>query len=50
MEVEEIILRLRKEIDRIYEKYEGHPLVEKEGIMDGFEAVIIDYYEELSPM
>ena len=44
MTQEEIIHRIRQEIDKIYEKYEGHPLVEEEDIMDGFEEIINDYY------
>ena len=50
MEAEKIISRIREEIDKIYEKYEGHPLVEQEDIMDGFEDIIHEYYEDLSPM
>lgn len=48
MTIEEIIDRIRQEIDKIYDKYEGHPLVEEEEIMDGFEDIINDYYEEQS--
>ena len=47
MTEKEIIHRLRKAIDRIYEKYENHPLVEDEDIMEGFEEIINDYYEDL---
>ena len=50
MTTEEIIKRIREEIDKIYERYEGHPLIEKEDIMDGFEGIINDYYEEQSIM
>lgn len=50
MEAEKIISRIREEIDKIYEKYEGHPLVEQEDIMEGFEDIINEYYEDLSPM
>ena len=50
MEAEKIIHRIREEIDKIYEKYEGHPLVEQEEIMEGFEDIICEYYENLSPM
>ena len=50
MEAEKIISRIREEIDKIYEKYEGYPLVEQENIMDGFEDIIQEYYEDLSPM
>ena len=50
MEAEKIISRIREEIDKIYEKYEGHPLVEQEDIMEGFEDIICEYYEDLSPM
>ena len=49
MTQEELIDRIRKEIDKIYEKYEGHPLIEDEDIMEGFEEIINDYYEDLSP-
>ena len=45
MKAEEIISRLRTEIDKIYEKYEWNPLVEDEDIMGGFEDIIVDYYE-----
>lgn len=48
MTQEEIIHRIRQEIDKIYEKYEGHLLVEEEDIMDGFEEIINDYYKEKS--
>lgn len=50
MEAEKIISRIREEIDKIYEKYEGHSLVEQEDIMEGFEDIICEYYEDLSPM
>ena len=50
MTAEEIIAKLRKEIDKLYDKYEGHPLIEKDDIMNGFEDIINDYYEDLSPM
>ena len=50
MEAKKIISRIREEIDKIYEKYEGHPLVEQEDIMEGFEDIISEYYEDLSPM
>ena len=50
MEAEKIISRIREEIDKIYEKYEGNPLVEQEDIMEGFEDIIVEYYEDLSPM
>lgn len=50
MEIEQIIHRIREEIDKIYEKYEGHPLIEKDDIMEGFEDIINEYYEDLSPM
>ena len=33
MTQEEIIHRIRREIDKIYEKYEGHPLIEEADIM-----------------
>ncbi len=49
MTAEKIISRLRAAIDGIYEKYEGHPLVEEEDIMGYFEDIINDYYEDISP-
>jgi len=49
MTQEEIIGRIREEIDKINLKYEGHPLIEKEDIMGGFEDIINDFYEEKSP-
>ena len=48
MTQEEIIHRIREEIDKIYEKYEGHPLIEEDDIMEGFEIIISDYCEEKS--
>lgn len=48
MTQDEIISRIREEIDKIYEKYEGHPLIEESDIMEGFEIIISDYYEEKS--
>lgn len=48
MTQEEIIGRIREEIDKINFKYEGHPLIEEEGIMDGFEDIINSFYEEKS--
>lgn len=50
MTAEEIIARLRKEIDRMYEDYEGTSIIEQEDCMKGFEDIISDYYEELKPM
>lgn len=50
MTSEEIIHRIRVEIDKIYEKYEGNPLIEEEDCLEGFEEIISDYYEDLSPM
>lgn len=41
---EQIILRIREEIDKVYEKFEDNPLVEQEGIMDGFEDIITEFY------
>lgn len=49
MTAEEIIARLRKEIDRMYEDYTG-TAIEQEDAMAGFEDIINDYYEDLSPM
>ena len=43
---EKIIGRIRAAINQVYEKYEDEPLIEEEGIMDGFEDIITDYYEE----
>ena len=50
MTQEEIIARLRKEIDRMYEDYAGTAMIEQEDAMAGFEDIINDYYEDLSPM
>ena len=45
---DDIIRRIRQACDKIYEEYEGHPLIEKNDILDGFEEIINDYYEEQS--
>ena len=50
MTAQEIIARLRKEIDRMYEDYEGCDFIEKEDAMSGFEDIINDYYEDKSFM
>ena len=50
MTTEEIISRIRKACDSIYEKYEGNPLIEDEDILEPFEEIINDYYEDISPM
>jgi len=50
MKVEEIITRIRQACDTIYEKYEGNPLIENDDILEPFEDIINDYYENLSPM
>lgn len=50
MKPEEIISRIRKACDTIYEKYEGNPLIEEEDILAPFEDIINDYCEDLSPM
>lgn len=50
MTAKEIIARLRKEIDRMYEDYEGTRMIEEEDAMNGFEEIINDYYEDLNPM
>ncbi len=50
MTAEKIISRIREEIDKIYEKYEGHPLIEEDDLLEGFEDIINDYYEDISPM
>lgn len=47
---EKIIARPRKEIDRMYEKYEGTAIIEEEDAMSGFEDIINDYYEDKSIM
>ena len=48
MTVEDIISRIRNACDELYEKYEGHPLIEEADILEKFEDIIIDYYEEKS--
>lgn len=48
MTAEEIISRIRESIDKVIDKYEGHPLIEKDDIMGDFEDIINDYYEEKS--
>lgn len=50
MKAEEIITRIRQACDAIYEKYEGNPLIEEEDMLEPFEEIINDYYEDLSPM
>lgn len=50
MTSEEIIARIRKACNAIYEKYEGNPLIEKDDILEPFEEIISDYYEDLNPM
>lgn len=42
---EQAIEDFRVELDKLYDKYEGHPLIEG-GLLDGFEWIINDYYEE----
>lgn len=49
MTIEDAISRIREECDKIYEKYEGNSLVEEEDILEGFEEIINDYYEDKSP-
>ena len=49
MTIEDVISRIREECDKIYEKYEGNSLVEEEDILEGFEEIINDYYEDKSP-
>ena len=44
----QIIHRIREAVDKVYEKYEGHPLIEEKDIMEGFEDIINDYYEQFS--
>lgn len=50
MTAKEIIARIRKACDVIYEKYEGNPLIEEDDMLEPFEEIISDYYEDLSPM
>ena len=50
MTADKIISRIREELDKIYEKYEGHPLIEEDDLLEGFEDIINDYYEDISPM
>ena len=50
MKAEEIIKRIRKTCDTIYEKYEGNSLIEDEDLLEPFEEIINEYYEDLSPM
>ena len=50
MTAEEIITRIRKACDAIYEEYEGNPLIEEYDLLEPFEEIIADYYEDLSPM
>lgn len=50
MKAEEIITRIRQACDVIYEKYEGNTLIEEEDMLEPFEEIISDYYEDLSPM
>jgi len=45
MTAEEIIKRIRKACDTLYEKYEGNTLIEEEDILKSFEDIISDYYE-----
>ncbi len=49
MTAEGIIHEIRVELDKLYEKYEGNPLIEG-GLLDGFESIISDYYETQSIM
>ena len=49
MTIEDVIARIREECDKIYEKYEGHELVEDKDILEGFEDIITDYYEDKTP-
>lgn len=42
---EDIIKQISDEYDRLIEKYEGHPLIEQEGILFGFADIINDFYE-----
>lgn len=50
MTADKIISRIREELDKIYEKYEGLPLIEEDDLLEGFEDIISDYYEDISPM
>lgn len=49
MTTEDIISRIREECDKIYEEYEGEPIIEQDDILEGFEEIINDYYEDKSP-
>lgn len=42
---EDIIKQISDEYDRLIEKYEGHPLIEQEGILFGFADIINDFYD-----
>jgi len=50
MTADKIISRIREELDKIYEKYKGHPLIEEDDLLEGFEDIISDYYEDISLM
>lgn len=49
MTIEDVISRIREECDKLYEKYEGNPLIEEADILEGFENIISDYYEDKTP-
>ena len=49
MTIEDVIYRIREECDKLYEKYEGNPLIEEDDILEGFEEIINDYYEDKAP-
>lgn len=49
MTIEDVISRIREECDKLYEKYEGNPLIEEDDILEGFEDIIADYYEDKTP-
>lgn len=42
---DDIIKRISDEYDRLIEKYEGHPLIEQEGILFGFADIINEFYD-----
>ena len=47
MTQEQIIHRIRQELDKVYEKYENEPFVDD--ITEGFEDIINEYYEITKP-
>ena len=49
MTIEDVISRIGEECDKLYERYEGNPLIEEDDILEGFEDIISDYYEDKAP-